>query len=657
MNARRQPVAEGETLIEVRDLHVGFRTDAGHVRAVRGVDLDVRAGETVGVVGESGSGKTVTALSLLGEVRPPGRVEAGTVQYRGRDLFAMPEAERSALRGSVISMVFQDPMNSLDPVMKTGRQLEEAIRLHHRGWSRGKVRARALELLRLVGIPDPERRFHDYPFAFSGGMRQRIMIALAMSGDPEVLVADEPTTALDVTVQAQVLDVFARLNRELGTAIVLVTHNFGVVARLCDRVVVMYGGRVVERAAVPAVFTSARHPYTRGLIACVPRMGTPRDRRLPVIGAAPGEPAEPDGAEAGGAPPVGPPRAPRPAARGGPQRPAVLRGVGLRRHHRVRGGVLSRRSGLVRAVDGVDVEVRPGETLGIVGESGCGKSSLARLLVRADEPTAGRIEADGTDVTGLRGRRLAAFRRRVQMIFQDPLASLNPRLTVGALLAEPLLVHGLAPDRAARRARCEELLRAVGLPPEVLDRRPGQFSGGQLQRIAIARALAVGPQVLVCDEPVSSLDVSLQAQVINLLDELQAERGLSYVFISHDVSLVRYFTDRTGVMYLGTMVETGPTLPVIDTPLHPYTRSLIAAVPEPSAAAAGRRAQAAPPLAGELPSPLAPPPGCRFHPRCPIGPAYRDGRDRCATEAPALREIRPGHRSACHFAEELLADG
>lgn len=316
--------------------------------------------------------------------------------------------------------------------------------------------------------------------------------------------------------------------------------------------------------------------------------------------------------------------------------------------------------GPVQVVRGVDLAVAAGERVALVGESGSGKSVTARSVLRLDPEarTGGRILLEGDDVLEMAPREVRRVRgARAGLVFQDPLASLNPRLTVGALLAEPLLVHGLAPDRAARRARCEELLRAVGLPPEVLDRRPGQFSGGQLQRIAIARALAVGPQVLVCDEPVSSLDVSLQAQVINLLDELQAERGLSYVFISHDVSLVRYFTDRTGVMYLGTMVETGPTLPVIDTPLHPYTRSLIAAVPEPSAAAAGRRAQAAPPLAGELPSPLAPPPGCRFHPRCPIGPAYRDGRDRCATEAPALREIRPGHRSACHFAEELLADG
>jgi oligopeptide/dipeptide ABC transporter ATP-binding protein len=856
------------TIIEVRGLHIGFRAPSGHVRAVRGVDLDVRAGETLGIVGESGSGKTVTALSLLGEVRPPGRVESGGVRYRGRELFELPEAERSALRGAKISMVFQDPMNSLDPVMKVGRQLEETIRLHRPGLGRGGVRERALDLMRLVGIPDAERRFHDYPFAFSGGMRQRMMIALAMSGDPEVLVADEPTTALDVTVQAQVLEVFARLNRELGTAIVLVTHNFGVVARLCDRVLVMYGGRIVERAGVPEVFTHARHPYTRGLIACVPSMTTPLDRRLPVIDtesfadgdgdgggegavarrgdggdaavsdgataapeAGPSGPLRPDGAAAerpaatreleptgatppttgeavppdharpdsgtseeeaaagAGAPPVGTtaaltdaaatspagsstpavttpappsaaggeepdagqpgtvegdtaangaatemtdsaippadgdhaldasrppaatggaasavtsrhgaangsavpsaapegaegaerPDAPRPAPAEGAALPAAppraarrrpaesadappaLTGSGLTRHHRVRGRLLGGPSaaGLVRSVDGVDVHVARGESLGIVGESGCGKSSLARLLVRADEPTAGRVTADGTDVTGLSGRQLAGFRRSVQMIFQDPLASLNPRLTIGALLEEPLIIHGLEPDRAARRARCAELLRAVGLPEDILGRRPRQFSGGQLQRIAIARALAVDPEVLVCDEPVSSLDVSLQAQVVNLLDELQARRGLAYVFISHDVSLVRYFTDRVGVMYLGTMVETGPTLPVLDNPLHPYTRSLIDSVPEPSAETAERRSEPAPVLAGELPSPLDPPSGCRFHPRCPIGPAFRDrkaeGRERCVTEVPALREIQPGRSAACHFAEDLLA--
>ncbi len=655
----------GSTILQVRDLHIGFRTGSGHVRAVRGVDLDVRAGETLGIVGESGSGKTVTALSLLGEVRSPGRVESGNVHYRGRDLFEMPEAERSALRGAKISMVFQDPMNSLDPVMKVGRQLEETIRLHRPGLGRREVRERALELMRLVGIPGPERRFHDYPFAFSGGMRQRMMIALAMSGEPEVLVADEPTTALDVTVQAQVLEVFARLNRELGTAIVLVTHNFGVVARLCDRVVVMYRGRIVERAGVPEVFTDARHPYTRGLIACVPSMTTPLDRRLPVIDPDAINGESDDGETSDGATEAAgdgaaertPPRARRPAAEGETGPPA-LSGTGLTRHHRVRGGLGRGGAGLVRSVDGVDVHVAPGESLGIVGESGCGKSSLARLLVRADEPTAGRVAAGDTDVTRLSGRALADFRRSVQMIFQDPLASLNPRMTIGTLLEEPLIIHGLEPDRAARRKRCAELLRAVGLPEDILDRRPRQFSGGQLQRIVIARALAVDPDVLVCDEPVSSLDVSLQAQVVNLLDELQARRGLAYVFISHDVSLVRYFTDRVSVMYLGTVVESGPTLPVLDTPLHPYTRSLIDSVPEPSAATAERRSEPAPVLAGELPSPLDPPSGCRFHPRCPIGPAYRDrtteGRERCVTEAPALREVEPGRRSACHFAEELL---
>ncbi|WP_049580167.1 ABC transporter ATP-binding protein [Streptomyces sp. SBT349] len=635
-------------LIEVSGLHVGFATASGHVRAVRGVDLEVRAGETLGVVGESGSGKTVTALSLLGEVRAPGRVEAGTVRYRGRDLFAMAERERAALRGSRISMVFQDPMNSLDPVMRVGHQLGETIRLHRPGLGRAAVRARALELMRLVGIPDPERRFADYPFAFSGGMRQRMMIALAMSGEPEVLVADEPTTALDVTVQAQVLDVFARLGREFSTAIVLVTHNFGVVARLCDRVIVMHEGRVVERAGVPEVFTGARHPYTRGLIACVPRMTTPRDRGLPVVV---------DGALGEEAPA---PRAPRPRAAPGAAAVPALRGTGLVKHHRVRGGLLRGGAGVVRSVDGVDVEVAPGESLGIVGESGCGKSSLARLLVRADEPTAGRVEADGAEVTGRSGRGLREFRRTVQMIFQDPLASLNGRMSIGALLEEPMIVHGLEPDRAARRKRCGELLAAVGLPDDILDRRPRQFSGGQLQRIAIARALAVDPRVLVCDEPVSSLDVSLQAQVVNLLDALQAERGMGYVFISHDVSLVRYFTDRVVVMYLGTAVESGPSPDVLDAPLHPYTRTLVDSVPEPGPSAAERRDGPAPAPVGEPPSPLDPPGGCRFHPRCPIGPAFRDreaeGRERCVSEAPPLREIRPGRTTACHFAEELLGE-
>ncbi|WP_255952981.1 dipeptide ABC transporter ATP-binding protein [Streptomyces odontomachi] len=700
-----------EPVLQVRDLHIGFRTPTGRLQAVRGVDLDVAAGRTLAVVGESGSGKSVTASALLGEVREPGRVESGTVTFHGRDVFAMSPAERTALRGGSIAMVFQDPMNSLDPVMRVGAQLEEAVRVHRPELTRRQVRERALELMGLVGIPAPRQRFDDYPFAFSGGMRQRIMIALAMAGDPEVLVADEPTTALDVTVQAQILQLFARLNDEFGTAVVLVTHNFGVVAELCDAVAVMYAGRIVERATVPEVFARPRHPYTRALINSVPSMTSRLDRRLPVIEGAPPDPAHPapgcafrarcpravarcatedpalesQGSEGAtqdtaaacwnpvpprpepGEPSAAelPPRAPRPAHLPEPgaapeARTPALAGTALTRHHRVRAGFgLFGTGEVVHAVDGVDLRLEPGETLGIVGESGCGKSSLARLLVRADTPTSGRVEAAGTDVTALHGRRLGDFRRRVQMIFQDPRASLNPRMTIGALLEEPMIVHGLEPDRAARRKRCTEVLKAVGLGPDVLDRRPGQFSGGQLQRICIARALVVDPEVLVCDEPVSALDVSLQSQVVNLLDELQAERGLSYVFISHDVSLVRYFSDRVTVMYLGTAVETGPARTVVDRPLHPYTRSLTESVPEPGTrtddGTGGQRARRTPALTGDLPSPLNPPSGCRFHPRCPIGPSHVAGRERCVSEAPALREITPGRTAACHFAEELLA--
>ncbi|WP_420000172.1 dipeptide ABC transporter ATP-binding protein [Streptomyces boninensis] len=692
-------------VLQVSDLNVTFTTPAGRLHAVRGVNLDVRAGQTLAVVGESGSGKSVTALAMLGEIRDPGTRESGTVTFHGQDVFAMSEAERAELRGGRISMVFQDPMNSLDPVMKVGAQLEETLHAKRPGLDRQQARDRALELMRVVGIPAPERRYHDYPFAFSGGMRQRMMIALAMCGDPEVLVADEPTTALDVTVQAQILQVFARLNREYGTAVVLVTHNFGVVAELCDEVAVMYAGRVVERARVPEVFTEARHPYTRALIESVPSMSSRLDRRLPVIDGGPPDPAHPalgcafrprcpravdrcatadpalapmgpEGAEAAcwnpvptGATPAAeaaelPPRAVRPELRDGDRdrdgdgsgADVALGGGDLTKHHRVRARLFSRSgAGVVRAVDGVTVSVAPGETLGIVGESGCGKSSLARLLIRADEPTSGTVQAAGREVSGLSGRRLGDFRRTVQMIFQDPQASLNPRKTIRQLIEEPMIVHGIEPDREARRKRCVELLEAVGLPADVLERRPRQFSGGQLQRICIARALAVDPEVIICDEPVSALDVSLQAQVVNLLDELQAERGLAYVFISHDVSLVRYFSDRVAVMYLGTAVETGPAVPVVDAPLHPYTRSLIDSVPEPDAATAERREERRPALTGDLPSPLDPPAGCRFHPRCPIGPRHREGRERCETEVPVLRELRPGRAAACHFAEELAA--
>lgn len=675
-----------ETLLEVRDLHVGFRTQSGYVRAVNGIDLDVRAGETIAIVGESGSGKSVTALAMLGIVRPPGRRESGTVRFRGQDLFAMDKAELRELRGNKIAMVFQDPMNSLDPIMKVGDQLKEAARIHQT-ISRDAARLRALELMDLVGIPDPNRRYHDYPFMFSGGMRQRMMIALAMCNQPDILVADEPTTALDVTIQAQVLDVFRRLSREFGTAVVLVTHNFGVVARVCDRVAVMYGGRVVEQTTVPEVFVEARHPYTRSLIDSVTRMTSDPDRMLPVIEGSPIDSAHlpagcafqprcpravlrcsvdvPDLAPQSGSRtiaacwnpvPMGaevqrnlPLRTRRPAA----EDDVALSGRALVKRHSVRIAGTLRGGGILHSVNGVNIEVVRNETFGIVGESGCGKSSLARLLVRADDVTEGEIALDGENVTNLSGKKIRRFRRAVQMIFQDPLASMNPRLNIRSLLEEPLLIHHLEPDSAARRARSVQLLEAVGLNERMLDRYPREFSGGQLQRVAIARALAVSPEIIVCDEPVSALDVSLQAQVLNLLSRLQAERGLTFVFISHDVALVRYFTDRMAVMYLGTVVELGPTDQVLSHPLHPYTRSLIASVPEPSAAAAAQRDHLEPPLSGDLPSPLNPPSGCPFHPRCPIGPLFHAGKDRCLTESPQLREIHDGRRAACHFAEEL----
>ncbi|MFJ6383587.1 dipeptide ABC transporter ATP-binding protein [Kitasatospora sp. NPDC092039] len=519
------------TVLRVTDLTVRFGdARAPGTAAVDGVSFDLAAGDTLGIVGESGSGKSTTALALLRMLPPGGRITAGSVELAGQDLAALPEEALRALRGRRIAMVFQDPMSSLNPVLTVGRQLDEALRAHGSRLRKAERRARAAELLDLVGIPDAAGRLCDHPHRFSGGQRQRIMIALALAHDAEVLVADEPTTALDPTVQQQILRLLARINRETGTALVVISHDLGVIAQTCRRLLVMRHGRVVERGTTAEVLARPEHPYTRELSAAVPRLTEPS----------------------------------RAAANSTPGTRPLLTVRGLTKTYGSR-----RRP--VTALHGVDLDLHPGETLGLVGESGSGKSTLARALVQAHAPSGGSIRFRGEEL----GRRP---HREVQLVFQDPYSSLNPRMTAGQIIAEPLIVHRLG-GREQRAARVAALLEQVGLDPATADRHPRAFSGGQRQRLGIARALAPEPSVLICDEPVSALDVSVQAQVIELLARLQRELGLAVLFIAHDLAVVRRVSHRIAVMRHGRIVETGPADRVVTAPEHPYTAELLAAVP------------------------------------------------------------------------------
>ncbi|MFE2015529.1 ABC transporter ATP-binding protein [Streptomyces sp. NPDC059491] len=594
-------------LLEVQGLDVEFTTPGGAaLHAVRDVSFTLRRGETLAVVGESGSGKSTTALALLRMLPGTGRITGGSVRLDGEELTTAGEERLRAVRGARVGMVFQDPMTALNPVLTIGRHLDEVLRAHG-GRDRGARRGRALELLRMVGIPDPERRLDDHPHQFSGGQRQRVLIAMALAGEPDVLLADEPTTALDATVQDQILTLLGDLTRTTGTALVLITHNMGVVARACERVLVMYGGTVVEDGPTADVLTRPRHPYTAGLLAAVPRLsapsgtrltgipGTPPDLALPLTGCAfaarcplaedrchvtvPPLVTVTDTVRAACLPaaergePLPPPPPPARVDRPAPGA-VVLSAEGLRKTYKGRG----RRS--FTALDGVSLTLAAGETLGIVGESGSGKSTLARVLAHAHPSDGGRILLDGRDVTRPGRAELHAVRRRVQMVFQDPYASLNPRMTVGEIVAEPLRAFGLVPP-AERAARVAELLRLVGLDPAAADRHPRSFSGGQRQRVGIARALAPEPSVLICDEPVSALDVSVQAQIVGLLADLQRDLGLALVFIAHDLAVVRQVSHRIAVMHEGRVVETGDADDLCENPRDPYTRALLAAAPEP----------------------------------------------------------------------------
>jgi peptide/nickel transport system ATP-binding protein len=670
-------------LLAVEDLHVHFQTSRGTVRAVEGISYTVNRGEIVAVVGESGCGKSVSALTMMRLLAKTGRVMGGRILLEGRNLLELSDEEMRAVRGHEISMIFQEPMTSLNPVLPIGLQIMEPLLIHLK-MTEAQAKARALELMQQVGITDGERRLEQYPHQLSGGMRQRVMIAIGLACKPKLIIADEPTTALDVTIQAQILELMKNLSRELGIALVIITHNLGIVARYADRVNVMYAAKIIEQGTADEIFLKPAHPYTTGLMRSVPRLDEPRGTRLQTIEGLPPDLRSP---------PAGCRFAPRcPHRLDKCAQPIELIDIGaghasrchrvdeiasgklvvefasaapvtsqavadakpilevehLKKHFGVKAagaGVFSSETATVRAVDDVSFAIAEGETLGLVGESGCGKTTVGRVVLRLDEATDGTIKFNNVDVTHHRGRDMRELRRKIQVIFQDPYSSLNPRMTVGEIIAEPLKVYGLVKEKKAREARVGELLGQVGLFSYMSERYPHELSGGQRQRVGIARALALEPKLIVCDEPVSALDVSIQGQVINLLEDLQSRLGLTYLFIAHDLAVVRHISDRVAVMYLGKIMELADRDEIYQRPLHPYTKALLDAAPIPDPRIERARAPRA--LRGEIPSPLTPPTGCVFHTRCPFAA------DICKQDIPAVRELKPGHLVACHFAEQM----
>ena len=553
-----------DTVLSVSGLTVSVNTAAGPRPLVEDLSFTLARGETLAIAGESGSGKSITSLAVMGLLPPPAvHLAAGRILLGGTDLASLPEPRMRTIRGDRIAMIFQEPMTSLNPVMTVGNQLAEAIRAHA-PQGRAAARARALAALTAVRLSQPERRLDQYPHELSGGMRQRVMIAMALALRPEVLIADEPTTALDVTVQREVLDLLRDLQQEMGTAIILITHDMGVVAEMADRVIVMRQGRMVETAPVRDLFAKPQAQYTRDLLAAVPRLGAARP--APAVAA--------------------------------PPAPSVARLTDLSVRFPVHGGLLNRMTHQVHAVHSVSLDIRRGETFALVGESGCGKSTIARAMVGL-VPFTGGIAIAGHNLTPAS---LPRIRRHVQMVFQDPMAALDPRCPVGELIAEPLDIHGIG-SPTDRRARAADLMTRVGLSPDQLDRYPHEFSGGQRQRICIARALALQPDLIIADESVSALDVSVQARVLDLLRDLQRDFGMAYLFISHDMAVVESMADRVAVMYLGQIVETGSVGQIFGNPRHPYTRRLLAAVPVPDPA---HVRPPAPRLAGDVPSPVHP---------------------------------------------------
>ena len=686
-----------EPVISVRDLTVSFASEAGTVHAVRGMNFDLYPGKTLGIVGESGSGKSVTPMAIMGLLDKNASVK-GSITYHGEELLNKSDLEMSEIRGKGIAMVFQDPLSALTPVFSIGDQIKEALVTHNPKMTEQQIHDRSIELMDLVGIPDPEGRLKSFPHEFSGGVRQRVMIAMAIANDPDVIIADEPTTALDVTIQAQVLEVLRKAQRETGAAVIFITHDLGVIAGVADDIVVMYAGRPVEKADVDSIFDHPAMPYTMGLLGAVPRSDRERNSRLVPI---PGSPMNLVNM------PKGCPFAPRcplatdichttePAMEPVPGRPgqfvachrtqeivdkgltfhdvytvaeaAKSKFAGIPRDERkmvldvkhmrktfplTAGGFLRRKIGEVKAVDDVTLDVREGETVALVGESGSGKSTTLMEIMEFKQPQDGEIEMFGTKLEHKIPReKRRELRSAEQYVFQDPMSSLDPRLPIYDILAEPMKVQHYSKEQI--RERIGELMRLVELNPDQVDRFPTQFSGGQRQRIAIARALSVNPKLVLLDEPVSALDVSIQAGVINLLEDLQNKLGVAYLFVAHNLSVVRHISSRVAVMYLGRIVESGDTEDVFEHPLHPYTQALISAVPVPDPKAERTRQRIV--LQGEVPSPTETFEGCPFMGRCPLMPKLSaEQQARCRGERPALRPYdtsRPsGHQVACHFA-------
>ena len=681
----RQSASSEGPILSVRHLRVEFPVRHANLVALDDVSFDIAPGEVLGVVGESGAGKSMIGNAVIRLLEPPGRIASGEIHLAGRRIDNLPEDEFVRLRGRHIGMIFQDPLTSLNPLFSIGDQLVETIRTHL-PLNEKQARALALDLLAEVGIPAPETRFDSYPHQLSGGMRQRVVIVLALAAQPQLIIADEPTTALDVSVQAQILALLKRLCAGRGAAVMLITHDMGVIAENADRVAVMYAGRLIEIGPVNEVIHRPRHPYTEGLMAAIPRLDGRRERLYQIEGAMPRLAAIPSGCAFHPRCPHAAERCRRerpelipsgdsltacwlhdpesPVVRRQPQvgervvlasstpRPAgevLVKAIDLVRHFDVSKPWINRvleRTGRVtlKAVDGVSLVIRRGETLSLVGESGCGKSTLARLIVGLYDLTRGRLFYAGEEITDLArrsGRRAAAVRKRFQMIFQDPYASLNPLWRVGAIIGEPLRYFRPEMSDVDRRRRVGELLEQVGLSAADALRYPHEFSGGQRQRISIARALANEPEFLVCDEPTSALDVSVQAQILNLMKDLQQQYGLTYLFISHDMAVVKHMADRIAVMYLGRIVEVAASDRLFATAYHPYSRMLLDAVP--SLEGAGKRRTM---IEGEVPNPIHPPSGCAFHPRCPH--AF----DRCRREVPVLTIKSEGSEVACHAVAE-----
>jgi peptide/nickel transport system ATP-binding protein len=699
-------------LLQVTDLKTEIKLRKATVHAVDGLSFEVAQGETVGIVGESGCGKSMAAMSIMRLLPQRAYVASGEIKLSGRDLTKLSDDDIRKVRGNEIGMVFQDPMTSLNPTMAIGRQISETV-LIHRDVSKAEATERAAEVLGLVGLPKPSERLKDYPHQLSGGLRQRVMIAMALACEPKLLIADEPTTALDVTIQAQILRLLDTIKHDLGMGIILITHDMGVIAGRADRVVVMYAGQKVETAQTTELFRRVRHPYTEALLASIPRLDQDKNQALYSIPGIPPDLRNPPPAcrfAARCAFATDECRTTPPALRGDEpghlfacyhprdvasseisaaaaallakteqnaalaqtfgaelelQRPADDGNVEVARPDQSQessadggvvlefrdvskefavegGGVLRRRTGTLHAVSDVSLSIRRGETFGLVGESGCGKTTLGRMGVALEAPTGGQVIFNGTDLNAIKNSELRELRRNIQFMFQDPYASLDPRMRVQEIIGEPLDVARRG-TRAERHETVSRLLTEVGLPTDAASRYPHEFSGGQRQRLGLARALALNPEVIIADEPVSALDVSIRSQVLNLMKRVQKRYGLTYVVISHDLSVVRYMADRIGVMYLGKLVEVGTGDDIYVRAAHPYTAGLLETIPEPNPEVARAKAAADVPIKGELPSPLNPPSGCVFRTRCPLA------QDKCAEVVPELRSFGGEHRAACHF--------